>query len=104
MDSPIYLSILGYLAVLGTLATLYAAFLAVGRLHKFWLAKRRPKAVAAATTEAVTIAAIAAAVALYLDEEHDAEAGIVTIERAARLYSPWSSKYQNFTPTPNRKR
>ncbi len=104
MEDPIYLSVLGYLAVLGTLSILYGAFWGVGRLHKLWLVKRRPKAVVAATTEAVTIAAIATAVALYLDEEHDAEAGIVTIERSTRLYSPWSSKYQNFTPTPNRKR
>jgi len=37
-------------------------------------------------------AAIAMALFMYLDEIHDVESGIVTIQRVSKMYSPWSSK------------
>ncbi len=37
-------------------------------------------------------AAIATALTLYFNEQHDEESGIITIKRVARIYSPWSSK------------
>jgi Na+-transporting methylmalonyl-CoA/oxaloacetate decarboxylase gamma subunit len=37
-------------------------------------------------------AAIAMAIHLYLDEIHDKESSVLTINRVARTYSPWSSK------------
>jgi Na+-transporting methylmalonyl-CoA/oxaloacetate decarboxylase gamma subunit len=37
-------------------------------------------------------AAIAAAVHLYLNEQHDVENPILTIRQAKKSYSPWSSK------------
>ena len=37
-------------------------------------------------------AAIAMAIYLYLNEQHDEESGVITIKRIERRYSPWSSK------------
>lgn len=37
-------------------------------------------------------AAIATAIHLYLNEQHDTENAILTIKQARKLYSPWSSK------------
>lgn len=37
-------------------------------------------------------AAIATALCLYFDEEHDEESNVMTIKTMARRYSPWSSK------------
>ena len=37
-------------------------------------------------------AAIAAALHLYFNEIHDQESAVLTINRVARTYSPWSSK------------
>ncbi|ASB50927.1 OadG family transporter subunit [Alkalitalea saponilacus] len=37
-------------------------------------------------------AAIATALMLYFNEQHDEESNIITIKRVARTYSPWSSK------------
>lgn len=39
-----------------------------------------------------TVAAISAAIYQYLDEAHEDENAIITIDRAAKSYSPWSSK------------
>ncbi len=38
------------------------------------------------------IAAIAMALQMYFDELHDRESSVLTINRVARAYSPWSSK------------
>ncbi|WP_158281480.1 OadG family protein [Sediminitomix flava] len=43
-------------------------------------------------TYAETTAAISAAVHLYLDERHDEEATVLTINQVKKNYSPWSSK------------
>jgi len=37
-------------------------------------------------------AAIASAIYMYLNEQHDDENAILTIKQARKLYSPWSSK------------
>lgn len=37
-------------------------------------------------------AAIATALMIYLNEQHDEESNVITIKRVARIYSPWSSK------------
>ncbi len=49
------------------------------------------------------IAAIAAAIHLYKDELHDTESDVITINRVARAYSPWSSKIHGLTQLPTRK-
>jgi Na+-transporting methylmalonyl-CoA/oxaloacetate decarboxylase gamma subunit len=37
-------------------------------------------------------AAIAMAIHMFFEEQHDEESNIITIKRIARRYSPWSSK------------
>jgi glutaconyl-CoA/methylmalonyl-CoA decarboxylase subunit delta len=39
-----------------------------------------------------TNAAIALALHLYMNEQHDFESNMMTIEKVSRRYSPWSSK------------
>ena len=50
-----------------------------------------------------TNAAIAMAIFLMLDENHDEESNIITIKRLSRRYSPWSSKIYNVMNLPGRK-
>ena len=40
-------------------------------------------------------AAIATAIYLYFDEQHDYESNVITIRKVSRTYSPWSSKIYN---------
>ncbi|MFI3294728.1 MAG: OadG family transporter subunit [Rikenellaceae bacterium] len=46
------------------------------------------------------LAAISLALILYFQELHDKESEIVTINRVARAYSPWSSKIHTLTQNP----
>ena len=48
------------------------------------------------------IAAIALAVKLNKAEMHDRESDVITINKVARVYSPWSSKIHGMTPMPER--
>jgi hypothetical protein len=49
------------------------------------------------------MAAIALALKMYQEELHIREATVITINRASRVYSPWSSKIHGIPPTPNKK-
>jgi len=49
------------------------------------------------------LAAIAIAIYKYAEELHDTETTILTINRAAKAYSPWSSKIYGLTQLPNRR-
>ena len=44
--------------------------------------------------------AIAMALYLFLNEHHDDESGLLTLEKIERRYSPWSSKIYNMTRRP----
>lgn len=46
------------------------------------------------------IAAIALAIKLNTDEMHDNESDVITINKVARVYSPWSSKIHGLTQMP----
>lgn len=48
------------------------------------------------------IAAIALAVKLNRTEIHDRESDVITINKVARVYSPWSSKIHGLTQMPER--
>lgn len=53
------------------------------------------------------VAAIVLALKMYMDELHDKESSMLTINKVARTYSPWSSKIyglQQFTGNFNKKR
>lgn len=47
-------------------------------------------------------AAIAMALHLYFEEQHDEESNIITIKRTQRRYSPWSSKIYGVRNFPNK--
>jgi len=47
-------------------------------------------------------AAISTAIYLYETEQHDHESAILTINRAAKNYSPWSSKIYGLRQTPQK--
>ncbi|MBE5034322.1 OadG family transporter subunit [Gallalistipes aquisgranensis] len=49
------------------------------------------------------IAAIAMALHMYRSEMHDKESTVLTINRVARAYSPWSSKIYGLRQIPNKK-
>lgn len=49
------------------------------------------------------IAAIAVAINMFEEELHDIESNVVTINKVARAYSPWSSKIYSLRQTPNKK-
>lgn len=50
------------------------------------------------------IAAITLALKLDQDELHDCESEMITINKVARVYSPWSSKIHGLTHEPERVR
>ena len=50
-----------------------------------------------------TNAAIAMALHMMFDENHDEESNIITIKRLSRRYSPWSSKIYNVMNLPGRR-
>jgi len=45
-------------------------------------------------------AAICMALFLHINDTHDDESGVITIEKIERRYSPWSSKIYNITKKP----
>lgn len=46
-------------------------------------------------------AAIAMAIHLFFEEQHDEESNVITIKRIKRRYSPWSSKIYGMRNFPN---
>jgi len=46
-------------------------------------------------------AAIAMAIHLFFEEQHDEESNVITIKRIQRRYSPWSSKIYGMRNFPN---
>jgi hypothetical protein len=49
------------------------------------------------------MAAIALAIKMYQEDLHIRESTVITINRASRVYSPWSSKIHGITPMPEKK-
>lgn len=110
------LTITAVMVVFSALILLYLAFSLVGKLN-IWMAKRNKQKTASkgdnkevvaetADDENMTgevIAAISMALYQYQEEQHDIESTILTINRVAKAYSPWSSKIYGLTQTPQRK-
>ena len=98
------------------MAVVFVALAALFILFKFTglgmqaQARRKEKALMAAASNHVNgdgaelsgeqIAAIAIALDLYYTEKHDKETDVITINRVAKLYSPWSSKIHTLTKIP----
>lgn len=88
----------GYIIVFLVLALLIVVFTNLPKLLNVQL-RRKLKRAGKLTDNAMVVnvtgevnAAIATALMIYLNEQHDEESNVITIKRVARVYSPWSSK------------
>ncbi len=93
------ITLVGILTVFAALVLLTIIFNQIPRFLKMQLRSRFRKRGELKENEeccpdisADTNAAIALALYLYLEEAHDSESNVITIERVSRRYSPWSSK------------
>ena len=103
------MALFGFLMVFVVLVLLIYVMKTMG----YVFTHQRPKKVkVSATGEAEThdaisdqeiAAAIATALKLYKSNLHDRESEMLTINRIARTYSPWSSKIHGLTQLPERK-
>lgn len=95
------LTVIGMFVVFMSLLVLYIMFMNITKLLNYRL-KKKQKSKSEKDKVVITKdeteftgelnAAICLAVGLYLDEMHDTENTVLTINRVARTYSPWSSK------------
>jgi len=92
----------GYLVVFAALILLYFVFRYIlPSIFKIKLYRRAAKEGRAIDdSERLEIpgevnAAIATALYLYFDEQHDYESNVITIRKVSKTYSPWSSKIYN---------
>ncbi|GAB4130939.1 MAG: hypothetical protein Fur0015_04800 [Ignavibacteriales bacterium] len=95
------LTVIGMFVVFMSLLILYLMFMNITKLLNYRLKQKqiikaeKDKTVISKEEPVFTgelNAAICLAVAMYLDEIHDTENTVLTINRVARTYSPWSSK------------
>lgn len=102
----IVISITGYVIVFSALLLLFLSFTLVSKLFRYnirqKLIKRGKISQDTGKEHFVVPGQVMAAIAMtiYLSEElHDEESNILTIKKASKTYSPWSSKIyglQNF--------
>jgi hypothetical protein len=93
------ITLVGILVVFTALIVLNLIFNQIPRILKIRIRKRVRKARVGKEDKDCcpdisgdTNAAIALALHLYLNELHDKESRVMTIEKVSRRYSPWSSK------------
>ncbi len=108
------MALMAMTVVLIALFALYICFRTVGKIMN--RSKKAPATATAATEESAAkkpakgvvsgedIAAIALALRMFEDDLHDHESTILTINRVAKAYSPWSSKLYGLTQTPDHRR
>lgn len=115
--SGIVLTITSIAVVAISLTILFFIFKYMGEFHINMAIKKKEKAKKTSNAGAVTVTAtnkksavtndelavIAIAIFKYSQEMHDYENTILTINRAAKIYSPWSSKIYGLTQMPNKK-
>ncbi len=98
MDEALGMSIVGMLVVFAALVVLAIVVFNISKvLNLVQRKKLKTKGVEKTETQDIAVsgeinAAIAMALSLYYGEIHDDEAAVLTIKRAPRPYSPWSSK------------
>lgn len=95
----VVISITGYVIVFLALLLLYISFTLVSKLFQYNIRKKlisRGKMPSLTKDESLHIpgqVVAAIAMTIYLSEElHDEESNILTITKASKTYSPWSSK------------
>ena len=104
------MALIGFMLVFFVLVLLIYVMKAMGWAftHQKRAAKVAEKGAAAATehdamSDQEIAAAIITALKLYKSDLHDQESEMLTINRIARAYSPWSSKIHGLTQLPERK-
>ncbi len=92
------ITILGWVIVFAALLFLVGIFLTVPKIVH-WVIRRnlKEKGKTGVTDDQLEIsgetnAVIAAALYMYLNENHDDESNVITIKQVRKRYSPWSSK------------
>ena len=110
IDSQTWIiTIVGWFIVFAALVLLVVVFTNIPKLFEIKL-KRKTNSVDADVENSTDnkkyitgeeTAAIAMALHLYFEEQHDEESNIITIKRIARRYSPWSSKIYGVRNFPN---
>jgi Na+-transporting methylmalonyl-CoA/oxaloacetate decarboxylase gamma subunit len=100
------MTVIGYVIVFIALLLLYIVFFNLTKLIQL-KSKRTLKKEGITDKDKQDIsvsgevnAAIAMALHLYFQELHDEETAILTINRASKIYSPWSSKIYGLTRHP----
>ena len=104
------ITFIGYLIVFVALVVLYIVFYNLPKLLHIqtrWELKRKGKKHDLSSQEfeisGEVNAAIGAAVFAYLNELHDDEDTVITINRISKNYSPWNSKIYGVTRGLNRR-
>ena len=107
----IYVAIISVGTVLFALVVLFALISWFARIMKRAAQKKAALSKGMPVTEVCdsvengeVIAAIALAIKLHKAEMHDRESDVITINKVARVYSPWSSKIHGLTQMPERVR
>lgn len=120
MQDPagITMALIAMTVVFIALVLLYLVFRTLGKYMHSGTMKKEAKAVKAAARDnepavafdmnsdeptGETIAAIAVALRFFEDDMHDMESQVITINRVAKAYSPWSSKIYSLRQIPNKK-
>lgn len=107
-NSGIEITIVGYIIVFASLALLYFVFSALAKALIAIQFKKTSKSGSKAKTanelevSGETGAAIATALYLYFYDKHDIEDAVLKIKKAAKPYSPWSSKLYGITKFPEK--
>ena len=95
------ITLIGWGIVFAALVVLVFIFTLVPRIHVAMTERKLRKSGQLKENEKIENvsgeenAAIAMALYMYLNEQHDEESGVITIKRIERRYSPWSSKIYN---------
>jgi hypothetical protein len=94
--------ITGYMVVFVALIALYFVFRYIlpwlFRIKLYRRAAREGRAIDDSEKQEIpgeVNAAIATALYLYINEQHDYESNVITIRKVSRTYSPWNSKIYN---------
>ncbi len=104
--------------VFSALIMLYLIYKSLGVLMQRMVARKEKKSAQCSVSQPVEstiscadgeeltgekIAAIAIAINLFDEDLHDIESNVITINKVARAYSPWSSKFYSMRQLPNKK-
>lgn len=97
-ENSLVIAFVGYLIVFAALVILYYVFRLIPEILNIKIRYRLQKeGKECADLEDFSVsnevnAAIATALHLYYEEQHDDESNIITVRRVSKTYSPWSSK------------